>query len=197
MARRWTSMVLAAAALAVGTTAAQAQYNDDTEAGGVRLLIGGGSTLALGDFGDAFNNGPHGILGIAFQPRGFPLGIRIDGMFHRISGDEDALGFDDVNTQVINGTANLVYSFSTSTETAIRPYLIGGGGFYNLKAVGDDVPDGLESDTELGVNAGAGFDYRAGENIGIFLEGRFHLIFTEDDNTNVLPISLGVRIGRS
>lgn len=196
MARRWSRVLLVAAAVAVGSATAEAQYAD-TESGGVRLLIGGGSTLALGDFGDAFNNGPHGIVGLSFQPRGFPLGIRIDGMYHRISGDEDVLGFDDLNTQVINGTANLVYSFSTSAETAIRPYIVGGGGLYNLKAVGDDVPDGVESDTEFGINAGAGFDYRATDNLGIFLEGRFHLIFTEVDNTNVLPISLGVRIGRS
>jgi opacity protein-like surface antigen len=196
MTRRWSTVLMIAAAIGLGTKTAAAQYTD-TESGGVRVLIGGGSTLALGDFGDFFNNGPHGVLGLSFQPSGFPLGIRIDGMYHRISGDEDALGFDDLNTQIINGTGNLVYSFSTSTETAIRPYLLGGGGVYNIKAVGDDVLGDAESDTKFGINAGAGFDYRATETLGIFLEGRFHLIFTEGDNTNVLPISLGVRIGRS
>ena len=195
MARRWRTVILTAAAVALGASTAQAQFTD-TESGGVRLFIGGGTSLALGDFGDLYNNGPHGLVGLSFQPQGFPLGIRVDGMYQRISGDEDALGFDDVDAQIINGTANLVYSFSTSAETAIRPYLIGGGGLYNIKAVGDDVPDGTDGATEFGINAGAGFDYRATDNLGIFLEGRFHLIFTEVDNTNVLPISLGVRIGR-
>ena len=196
MARSWRTMLLVAGAVALATSTAQAQYSD-TEAGGVRFLIGGGTSLALGDFGDAYNNGPHGLLGIAFQPVGFPVGIRIDGMYHRISGDEEVLPGDDINTQVINGTANAVYSFSTSTETPIRPYILAGGGVYNIKPVGDDVPDGIDGDTKFGINAGAGFDYRASENLGIFLEGRFHLIFTEGTNTNVLPISLGVRIGRS
>ncbi|HYC31485.1 MAG TPA: outer membrane beta-barrel protein [Gemmatimonadales bacterium] len=194
MVRTWCRTILVAGGLAVGASGAQAQYAD-TESGGVRFLIGGGTTLALGDFGDAFNNGPHGVAGVAFQPAGFPVGIRIDGMYHRISGDEDALGFDDVNTQVINGTANAVLSLSTSTETPIRPYILAGGGLYNLKAVGDDVPDGTDGDTEFGINAGAGFDYRASDNLGIFLEGRFHLIFADPDNLNMLPISLGVRIG--
>ena len=195
MVRTWCSTLLVAGSLALGASSAEAQYAD-TESGGVRFLLGGGTTLALGDFGDAFNNGPHGIAGLAFQPAGFPVGIRIDGMYHRVSGDEDALGFDDVNEQIINGTANAVLSLSTSADTPIRPYILAGGGLYNLKPVGDDVPDGVDGETDFGINAGAGFDYRASDNLGIFLEGRFHLIFADPDNLNMLPISLGVRIGR-
>lgn len=195
MAGIWGKTLLVAGALALGTSSVQAQYTD-TESGGVRFLIGGGSTLALGDFGDGFNNGPHGIVGFAFQPAGFPVGIRIDGMYHRISGDEDALGFDDVNEQIINGTVNAVLSLTTSAETPIRPYVIAGGGIYNYKPVGDDVLDGVDGETDFGINAGAGFDYRASDNLGIFLEGRFHMIFADPDNLNMLPISLGVRIGR-
>jgi opacity protein-like surface antigen len=194
MAGTWCRTLVVAGAFAFGAPQAQAQYTD-SETGGVRFMIGGGSTLALGDFGDAFNNGPHGVLGVAFQPAGFPVGIRIDGMYHRIAGDEDVLGFDDVNTQIINGTANAVLSLSTSADTPIRPYIIAGGGLYNLKPVGDDVLGGAEGETDFGINAGAGFDYRASDNLGIFLEGRFHLIFADPDNLNVLPISLGVRIG--
>ena len=195
MVRTWCSTLLLAGSLALGVSSVEAQYAD-TESGGVRFLLGGGTTLALGDFGDAFNNGPHGIAGLAFQPAGFPVGIRIDGMYHRVSGDEDALGFDDVNEQIISGTANAVLSLSTSADTPIRPYILAGGGLYNLKPVGDDVPDGVDGETDFGINAGAGFDYRASDNLGIFLEGRFHLIFADPDNLNMLPISLGVRIGR-
>ena len=196
MAGRWSRTLLVAASLALGASSAQAQYSD-AETGGMRFLIGGGATLALGDFGDPFNNGPHGLVGVAFQPAGFPVGIRIDGMYHRISGDEDVLLADDANAQIINGTVNAVYSFSSSTSTPIRPYILAGGGVYNLKLVGDDVPDGADGDTNFGINAGAGFDYQASDNLGIFLEGRFHLIFTDPDKTNVLPISVGVRIGHS
>ena len=194
MAGTWCRTLLVAGALALGTSRVHAQYTD-TESGGVRFLVGGGTTLALGDFGDAFNNGPHGLAGLAFQPAGFPVGIRIDAMYHRISGDEDALGFDDVKTQIINGTANAVLSLTTSAETPLRPYILAGGGLYNVKPVGDDVLDGIDGETDFGINAGGGFDYRASDNLGIFLEGRFHMIFADPDNLNMLPISLGVRIG--
>ena len=194
MAGTWSRALLAAAALALGTSSAQAQYTD-TETGGVKFLVGGGLSLALGDFGDAFNMGPHGLVGVAFQPAGFPLGIRVDGMYHRISGDEDVLLTSDEDAQIINGTVDAVYSLSSSTDTPIRPYILAGGGIYNSKLVGDGVPDGTDGDTKFGINAGAGFDYQASDNLGIFLEGRFHLIFTDPDKTNLLPISVGVRIG--
>jgi opacity protein-like surface antigen len=116
-------------------------------------------------------------------------------MYHRISGDEDVLLADDVNMQIINGTVDAVYSLTWSTDTPIRPYIFAGGGVYNVKPVGDDVLEGTDGDTKFGINAGAGFDYRASDNLGIFLESRFHLSFTDPDNINVLPISVGVRIG--
>ena len=194
MSGRWRRMLLVAGALALGASRAEAQYAD-SETGGVKFLVGGGLTLALGDFGDSFNNGPHGLVGVAFQPAGFPIGIRIDGLYHRISGDEDVLLADDVNMQIINGTVDAVYSLTSSTDTPIRPYILAGGGIYNVKPVGDDVLEGTDGDTKFGINAGAGFDFKASDNLGIFLESRFHLIFTDPDNINMLPISVGVRIG--
>lgn len=194
-------VLLTSAVAALGAAGAQAQSRE--ESGGVRLLVGGGTTLPLGDFGEGFNNGPHGLVGLALQPVGFPVGFRIGGMYHRISGDEDVLPLSDLDTQILSGTLDAVLNFSTSSDTPLRPYLLAGGGYYNLKGVGDDAPEGLGSETDLGINAGAGFDYRAGDNLGIFLEARYHLIFTEEEdiagstNTNILPISLGVRIGRS
>ena len=101
----------------------------------------------------------------------------------------------DVKYQVIYGTANLVYKFKTSEESKFRPYLIGGGGVYNFKAKGDDVPTGVDdSQTKFGINAGAGFDIKAG-SAGLFVEGRFHDIFTTGSNTTFIPLTVGVRFG--
>jgi hypothetical protein len=89
-----------------------------------------------------------------------------------------------------------VYKFKTSEETKFRPYLIGGAGVYNLDVKGDDVPPGVESVTKFGLNGGAGFDFKAGA-AGIFVEGRFHNVFTEGSNTNFIPLTVGVRFGGS
>jgi hypothetical protein len=52
------------------------------------------------------------------------------------------------------------------------------------------------SNTDFGINGGAGFDFQAGA-LGLFVEGRFHNVFSDPDNTNFIPITVGVRLGGS
>lgn len=181
------SQVLSGLALSAvfGATPAVAQ--------GAEFSLGGGLTLPLSDFGDVSKTGWHGLAAVSFAPSSFPLGIQIDGMFQRL-GVEDIGGFDSDNSrQIIQGTANLIYKFKTSEDAPFRPYLIGGGGVYNFKTTGDGIGD-TGSDTDFGVNAGAGFDVKVG-SIGAFIEGRFHNVFTEGTDRNFIPITLGVRLG--
>jgi hypothetical protein len=159
---------------------------------GAEFALGGGVTLPLGNFDDASKLGWHGTGAVSFVPQNLPVGFQIDGSFSRLS-DETPL---DIQSQLLYGTANVVYKFEVSEETKFRPYLIGGGGVYNLDAKGDDVPAGVESVTKFGLNAGAGFDFKAGA-AGVFVEGRFHNVFTEGDNTNFIPFTVGVRFGGS
>ena len=157
--------------------------------------LGGGVTLPLGDFGDAAGTGFHGLAAVTFVPSGSPVGIQVDGMYQRLGVDDDPVfGEIDADFQVIQGTANAVYTFTTAEESTFHPYLIGGVGLYNMKLTGDDVPDGIDSETDFGINAGAGFDFRAGA-VGLFVEGRFHNVFTEGESTNFIPITVGVRLG--
>ena len=174
---------------AATTSVAQAQ---------VGFNVGGGVTLPLGDFGDQADMGFHGLVGVTFQPATLPVGVRIDGMYHMFSASEDFAGDLDIGSRVIAGTANAVYMFQTSEMSTFHPYLIGGLGLYNSALTGDDVPDGFdESSTDFGINAGAGFNFAAGESINLFVEGRFHNVFTEESSTNVVPITVGLRLGGS
>jgi opacity protein-like surface antigen len=163
---------------------------------GAKFSLGGGLTLPLGDFGDFASTGWHGLAGVSFMPANVPVGIQVDGMYQRLGVDDDLTLGDDVSNQIIQGTANAVYRFQVSEDTKIRPYIIGGVGLYNFKLTGDDVPDNFESETDFGINAGAGFDFEAGA-VALFVEGRFHNVFTEGDNTNFIPVTVGVRLGGS
>jgi hypothetical protein len=163
---------------------------------GAEFTLGGGATVPLSDFGDITKTGFHGLVGISFAPSSFPLGIQIDGMYQRLK-------FEDIipggrTSQIIQGTANVVYKFKTSEESTFRPYIIGGGGIYNFKAVGgDDVSPPGEGDTstEFGVNAGAGFDFKAG-GAGLFVEGRFHKVFGDgSSDAQFIPVTVGIRLG--
>jgi Outer membrane protein beta-barrel domain len=184
------SVVLGAVLMAtLGAAPAMAQ--------GAKFSLGGGLTLPLGDFGEGAGTGFHGLAAVSFQPGSSPVGIQVDAMYQRFGVEEDPiLGDVDANFQLIQGTANAVYRFQSSEDTKIRPYIIGGVGLYNLKLTGDDAPDNLDSNTDFGINGGAGFDFVAG-SVGLFVEGRFHNVFSDGESMNFIPITVGVRLGGS
>jgi hypothetical protein len=171
---------------------------------GAEFALGGGIGVPLSDFDDRSKLGWHGLAALSFVPDGWPVGIQFDGSYQQF-GLEDAstpIGFEDLKTRVIMGTGNIVFKFKTSEESTFRPYLIGGVGVYNSRLTGEDDPDDLlgGGNTDFGINAGAGFDFKAG-GAGLFIEGRFHNIFTGEDanfgdsNIRFIPITLGIRFG--
>jgi len=156
-----------------------------------QFLVGGGVGLPMGDFGDFFKMGFQGMAGVSFAPAKLPVGIQIDGNYAQYKVDDDAL---DEKSRMIYGTANAVYTFKTAAASKLHPYLIGGLGVYNAKATGDDAPTGAESTTKFGINAGAGFNIAAG-GASVFVEGRFHDVFTDGGSTQFVPLSVGLRFG--
>jgi Outer membrane protein beta-barrel domain len=175
--------VALALGLLLGAPAAHAQ---------AQFSLGGGVGLPLGDFDDVAKLGWQGTAAISFAPATMPIGFQLDGSYGEFSDDTPA----DVKSRFVYGTANVVYRFATAAESTFHPYLIGGGGVYDLKPTGDDVIGDPGSETEFGVNVGAGFDISAG-GASLFLEGRFHNVFTEGSSTQFIPINVGIRFGGS
>jgi hypothetical protein len=166
---------------------------------GAEFALGGGIGMPLGDFDDDAKLGWHGLAAVSFVPNGWPVGIQIDGSYQQFSLDEDRFpGFTGLKTRFIMGTGNIVFKFKSSEESTFRPYLIGGVGLYNGKTTADDDPGDVlgGGETDFGLNAGAGFDFKAG-GAGLFIEGRFHNVFSEGTNTRFIPITLGIRFGGS
>jgi outer membrane protein with beta-barrel domain len=157
---------------------------------GAQFSLGGGVDVPLGEFDDAVKLGFHGLAGVSVVPTNWPVGIQVDGNYGQFNDDTPL----DRKFQLIYGTANVVYKFMTAEESRFHPYLIGGGGVYNVKPKGDDVDPLADSETKFGINAGAGFDIKAG-SAGLFVEGRFHDVFTSGSNTTFIPLTVGVRFG--
>jgi opacity protein-like surface antigen len=176
--------------MALSASAARAQ--------GAEVSLGGGLGVPLSDFDDVAKLGWHGLAAVSFVPTGSPVGIQIDGQYHQFKLDEDVFARDDLKDRFIFGTANAVFKFKTSETSPVRPYILGGVGVYNFKTTGaDDVGDVLGTDnstTKFGINGGAGFDFKAG-SAGLFVEGRFHNIFTSGSDINFIPITVGIRFG--
>jgi len=175
--------------LMLGTPALHAQ--------GAEFSLGGGIGIPLGSFDDAAKLGWHGLAAVSFVPNGWPVGIQVDGSYQQFSLDDAAFpGTSGLKNRLIMGTGNIVFKFKTSEESSFRPYLIGGVGVYNTKVTGGDTPGVVlpGGETKFGINAGAGFDFKAGA-AGLFLEGRFHDVFTDGENLKFIPITVGIRLG--
>jgi outer membrane protein with beta-barrel domain len=153
----------------------------------VQFGVGAGLSVPTGTTNDGLKTGWHGLALVQFKPASSPVGFQIDGSYTH-------LGFDGGGgkDQVIAGTANAVYEFATAAESRFHPYLIAGGGVYNVKAEPDFGTS--VSSTKFGINAGAGFNFKS-SGIGFFLEGRFHDIMVSGSDFHYIPITAGVRFG--
>jgi opacity protein-like surface antigen len=192
--KRITFAVATLATLALSATSSSAQ-----SAKAISLGISGGAAIPAGDFGEDYTTGYNGTVSLMFKSIGSPIGLRVDGMYNKMSVKDDRVidvpGFGVVDGAVIAGAnANLVYSLP---GTGISPYLIGGAGVYNLKldVDGGDDPD---SDNKFGLNGGIGASFPL-SGFNTFIEARFHHIFTKNafgDSapTQFIPVTFGISL---
>ena len=128
---------------------------------------------------DAEQTGWHaaGFIGMEFPF--VPFGLRLDGMMNEweLEGTDADLRIWAVNGSVLYGVL---------PTPIIRPYVIGGLGFYSAKL---DV-SGATSENDIGFSAGAGMRFRAA-SLSFFAEARYHRLFNEAD-TDFIPVSLGL-----
>ena len=155
------------------------------------LGISGGVAIPAGNFGDSASTG-YAVTGfIALGVPDLPVGVRFDGVFNKFSGrsfpSTDGAGRETPDVRVMGLLGNLIYSFSGTTA---KPYLVTGGGIYNLKA---DVA-GAKSQNDFGFNAGFGATFGLRSLAG-FIEARYHGVSRDEangGNVQFVPITLGI-----
>ncbi len=153
--------------------------------------VGGGITIPTGTTSDALKTGWNAEGVFQYKPATSPVGLQIDGAYSQLKANATgtAAGLD--KEKVWWGTGNVVFWFPTSKETKVRPYVLGGGGIYNLKDT--PITGTSASITKFGINAGAGFDFDIQNNVAFFVEGRFHNVFISGGNAHYIPVTAGFR----
>lgn len=152
-----------------------------------------GASVPLGDFADGFATG-FGLDVVAhLRMPTLPVSFRADVGVQQYAPQEKAKALID-NVRILGASANAVYTFPMVASAAVRPYIIGGVGVYNVrlnakKSGGIDISD---SETKPGFNAGAGFEIPLTGITG-FAEARYHTVLTSDESTNYFPIRFGIR----
>jgi len=169
--------------------------------GGPTAIAGSNSDLTSGsnfEFGGGYN----------FSPQ---AGWVLEFMNDRLGVSDSAIQRDgaiDGDAYVWGVTLNPIWRFRITGP--IGGYLIGGGGYYNREER-FDVPvqvfvptfhggffeTGTETDRQYtdagGVNIGGGLTWNFGWGTKLFVEARYHYIFTSGKATQIVPVTFGLR----
>lgn len=174
IARTFRGLMAATVLVAAVSTAAEAQMSSTP-----RFGVKAGVALPMGDFGDVAGLGIHAgaHLGMPLGTSGM-WGFRVDVDYGTYGGEDP---FDD--SSLLGGVANIM--MNVQTESAWKPYLFAGLGYYNYDISGFD-------DSDLAFNVGAGYNFTMGAG-NWFTELRFLSIQTDGDAINTLPIVIGLR----
>ena len=170
-------------ALCLGTFAAARAGAQGTS--GLHFGVEGGITKPQGDTGDFFDDGWNGGAMLVWNFPVVPVGLRVDGSYHKMDGVNASAG----DAEVIAGTANVVVGFRA---ILLKPYFLAGVGYYRLDFSDASFPSAFRGkQNETGWNAGAGVSISL-RNIDLILEARYHSVGTEGDRFKFIPISVGL-----
>jgi hypothetical protein len=149
---------------------------------GIRFGVGGGLTMPIGTYGDFDKAGWHALGVLQFPIGQAPLHGRVDAMYGQTSHDVGS-----GSTTLTGATGDILYHIG-DRAASVRPYILGGLGFYN-------VDFGGASESKFAFGAGGGILFSIG-TMHAFLEGRYMSVQTSGSSLNFLPITLGLLFGR-
>lgn len=173
-------------AAAAATTAICATLTPRTAAAqrSIRLGIAGGVAVPVGRADSLYSAGPAGMIAIVTGSTSFPIGLRLDYTYNQFHGRSARTPrTPDLHFSAV--TADLIATLPTGY---VKPYIIGGGGWYPIR----EPADGARHN-EFGLNAGIGVAFPLFGAAG-FLEARYHRITgpTGFADRRFVPVMLGV-----
>ena len=164
---------------------------------GIKVGIGGGAQLPTGDYGNFDKMG--WLIGgdLTYWLTGAPVGIRADVQYAQTTHKDQGGVAIDGNSKVLGGLAEVVYAFGTSADQ-LRPYVLGGVGYYNVKVKATVAGVGTfeDSESKVGFGGGAGVAFKVGTGTTrFFIEGKFVSVSTTGGSTTFIPLRAGLRFG--
>lgn len=175
-------LALALLAMFFAASAAHAQGTS-----GFHLGVFGGVTLPQDEAEKVFDRGWNAGALLIFQFPVVPVGIRVDGSYHKLDVAENVGLTGDA--EILAATANVVVGFRV---LLVKPYVVGGVGYYRLDFTDESFPSAFSgTENETGWNAGGGVSFSL-RNIDIFVEARYHSVGTEGTDFKFVPVSVGI-----
>lgn len=185
----------------VGVLALLPSTGEAQEANKVSFGVMGGLSLPVGSFGDMYESG-YNITGSVHFPLGEKLRLRGDVGYEKFAAKSllgSMLGSD---FDVLSFAGNVVVPFGQAASAGgIRPYVLGGLGFYRTSTT--YVANVQTSNTDVGLSVGGGLEF-ALSGFTTFAELRFTNVWTgsnrgvagigeSSNSSGWIPITFGIR----
>jgi hypothetical protein len=149
------------------------------------LGLSAGAAVPMGKLADTHSTGFNTMLSLGFGGgEEIPVSLRFAGAYTKFNGSTSN-GTTVAGLRIFSGDVDAIVSIPGGE--IIRPYIIGGGGVFNMKSSAA----GSNSSTDFGLTGGVGVGLDL-SGFNTFAEARIHHIFTENGATRFAPIVFGI-----
>lgn len=181
------------------------------------VQAGGGYSLVTGSTGDYMHGRANAAVGVTWFPSPtLPLGVRLDGSYAWFTAGTQLLqsggvGYNEGERDVYGGDLDLQLDFHLSSRQ--KAYLLAGVGEYRIWTSLQELSNppavcgkrfcgrfpvvlAMESDIsawEESWNVGVGWAMALDAHTSLFIEARYQHIFTHGNDTQFIPIRVGLR----
>lgn len=153
----------------------------------VRLGLGAGVTLPVGDISERTYGGANLQASLAWDPPGLPVAFDVAGTYHNFAPKDRA----DRSSHVMSVTGGIRIPIA---GTLGEPYLMAGIGYYNTQG---PVTGATDAERDLGGYGGVGIRFTT-RKLQVHLRSSFHEIIAERDGAGrvrsreMIPITLSI-----
>lgn len=150
------------------------------------LGLSAGAAVPMGKISDPYSTGFNAMASLGFGGgEEIPVSLRFEGAYTKFNGST-ATGTTPVSgVRIWSGNVSAIVAFPGGE--VVRPYVLTGGGVYNMKSLAAN----SSSSTDFGVSAGVGVGIDL-SGFNTFAEARINHVFTENGATRFAPIVFGI-----
>jgi hypothetical protein len=149
------------------------------------LGLSAGAAVPMGKLSDTHSTGFNTMVSLGFGGgEEIPVSLRFDGAYTKFNGSTTN-GTTVDGLRIWSGNVNAIVTIAGGE--VLRPYVLGGGGVFNIKSKAANAA----SNTDFGFTGGVGVGLDL-SGFNTFAEARIHHIFTANGATRYAPIVFGI-----